>query len=86
VTIRTHARAFLLRMREGDGKMLFSREKLEIKRGEQIRFIITNDGELEHEFVLAMRDENVKHAEQMKTNPEMEPRSQRQTRRSEEEE
>jgi uncharacterized cupredoxin-like copper-binding protein len=66
------ARVIVVTMREGDGKMMFIPDRLEIKRGEQIRFILENAGELDHEFVLATTKENVKHAEEMKKNPEME--------------
>ena len=66
------ARIVLINMREGDGKMMFMPDRVEIKRGEQIRFMISNSGELEHEFVLATTAENLKHAEEMKKNPEME--------------
>lgn len=66
------ARIVLVTMREGDGKMLFVPDRVEIRRGEQIRFKLTNNGELDHEFVLATTAENVKHAEVMKKNPEME--------------
>lgn len=52
--------------------MVFVPERVEVKRGEQIRFMLRNDGELEHEFVLATTEENIKHAEDMKKNPEME--------------
>jgi uncharacterized cupredoxin-like copper-binding protein len=66
------ARTVLVTMREGDGKMMFIPDRMEVKRGEQVRFIITNIGELEHEFILASTEENLKHAEEMKKNPEME--------------
>ena len=66
------ARTMLITMREGDGKMMYMPDRLEIKRGEQIRFVITNSGELDHEFVLATTEENLKHYEEMKKNPEME--------------
>jgi uncharacterized cupredoxin-like copper-binding protein len=66
------ARTVQVTMREGDGKMVFVPERVEIKRGEQVRFVLTNSGELEHEFVLATTEENLKHAEDMKKNPEME--------------
>ncbi|MGB3274300.1 MAG: cupredoxin family protein [Xanthobacteraceae bacterium] len=59
-------------MREGDGKMLFVPDRLEIRRGEQVRFVLSNNGELEHEFVLATTDENIKHALEMQKNPDME--------------
>jgi uncharacterized cupredoxin-like copper-binding protein len=52
--------------------MLFIPNRVEVKRGEQIRFVLRNNGELEHEFVLATADENLKHAEQMKKHPDME--------------
>ena len=66
------ARVVQVVMREGDGKMVFIPERVEVTRGEQIRFKLTNNGELEHEFVLATTEENVKHAEEMKKNPDME--------------
>ena len=66
------ARMVQVTMREADGKMLFIPDRVEIKRGEQIRFMLTNNGELEHEFVLATTEENLKHAEEMKKNPDME--------------
>ncbi len=66
------SRTILITMREGDGKMLFAPARVEIRRGEQIRFVLTNNGELEHEFVLATTEENIKHAEEMKKNPDME--------------
>lgn len=65
------ARVIQVTMGEADGKMLFIPERVEIKRGEQIRFVLRNNGELEHEFVLATTDENLKHAEAMKKEPEM---------------
>jgi uncharacterized cupredoxin-like copper-binding protein len=43
-----------------------------VKRGEQIRFVLTNSGVLDHEFILASTEENLKHAEEMKKNPDME--------------
>ena len=69
---KRQSRTVLITMREGDGKMMFMPERLEIKRGEQVRFVITNSGELDHEFILATTEENLKHYEEMKKNPEME--------------
>jgi uncharacterized cupredoxin-like copper-binding protein len=66
------ARVVVVTMKESDGKMMFIPDRLEIKRGEQVRFILQNNGELDHEFVLASTEENVKHAEEMKKNPDME--------------
>ena len=66
------ARVVLVTMREGDGKMMFVPDKVEVRKGEQIRFVLTNTGRLEHEFILATSEENLKHAEEMKKNPDME--------------
>jgi uncharacterized cupredoxin-like copper-binding protein len=66
------ARVVQITMRENDGKMLFIPERIEVKRGEQVKFVLRNNGELEHEFVLATAEENIKHAEEMKKNPDME--------------
>jgi uncharacterized cupredoxin-like copper-binding protein len=46
--------------------------RIEVKRGEQIRFVIRNVGKEDHEFLLATTQENLKHAEDMKKNPHME--------------
>ena len=66
------ARVVLITMREGDGKMMFIPNRIEVRRGEQIRFMIQNIGLLPHEFILASTEENLKHAEVMKKNPDME--------------
>lgn len=66
------ARSVQVTMTEKDGKMVFIPDRIEVKRGEQIRFRLRNSGELEHEFMLATTDENLKHAEEMKKFPEME--------------
>ena len=66
------ARTVVVTMQEGDGKMTFSQSLIEVRRGEQVRFVLMNVGELDHEFVLATRKENDKHAELMKKYPEME--------------
>lgn len=66
------ARTVQVVMKEADGKMMFVPDHLQIKKGEQIRFKITNSGELDHEFILATTAENLKHAELMKKIPDME--------------
>jgi uncharacterized cupredoxin-like copper-binding protein len=65
------ARVIRVSMREGDGKMLFAPDRIEVHKGEQIRFVIHNDGVLDHEFVLASVADNDKHTEMMKKNPDM---------------
>lgn len=66
------ARIVQVVMRESDGKMMFIPDRVEVRRGEQVRFVLSNNGELAHEFILASTEDNLKHAEQMKKNPEME--------------
>lgn len=66
------ARTVVITMQEGDGTMTFNHNRVEVRRGEQIRFVLENKGELDHEFVLATVKENDKHAELMKKYPEME--------------
>jgi uncharacterized cupredoxin-like copper-binding protein len=67
------ARIQLVTMREtDDGRMVYIPSKFVIKKGEQVRFVVTNAGAIPHEFVLASTEENLKHAEEMKKNPEME--------------
>src|SRR5258708_20892265 len=59
-------------MTEADGKMLFTPSGIAIKKDEQVKFMLRNSGELDHEFVLASTGENLKHAEAMQKNPDME--------------
>ncbi|MPZ31323.1 MAG: copper resistance protein [Rhodospirillales bacterium] len=66
------ARIVQIVMRESDGKMLFQPDRIEVKKGEQIRFMLRNNGELDHEIVLATLEDNLKHAEEMRKNPDME--------------
>jgi len=66
------SRVVQITMVENDGRMMFVPDRIEVKRGEQLRFVLSNNGELDHEFVLATRQENIKHAKEMEKNPEME--------------
>ena len=66
------ARVIQVTVREADGRMVFVPEKIDVKKGEQIKFVLRNNGELDHEFVLATAAENLKHAEAMRNNPDME--------------
>jgi uncharacterized cupredoxin-like copper-binding protein len=66
------ARIVQVTMTEADGKMLFIPSSIEVKKDAQVKFMLRNDGELDHEFILATTAENLKHAESMKKNPDME--------------
>ena len=59
------ARVVSITMRESDGKMMFVPDRIEIKRGEQIRFKLNNIGELDHEFIIDSTPNNIKHAKEM---------------------
>jgi uncharacterized cupredoxin-like copper-binding protein len=65
------AKVVQVTMGESDEKMLFLPARLEVRKGDQIKFVLRNNGELDHEFVLASMAENLKHAEAMKTHPDM---------------
>jgi uncharacterized cupredoxin-like copper-binding protein len=66
------ARVINVVMQEADGKMMFIPDRIEVKKGEQVRFMLRNNGEIDHEIVLATLDENLKHAVEMAENPDME--------------
>ncbi len=66
------ARVVQVVMRETDGRMEFLPNRVEIKKGEQVKLMLRNNGELDHEVVLGTLAENLKHAEQMRQNPDME--------------
>jgi uncharacterized cupredoxin-like copper-binding protein len=66
------ARMVKVAMIEQGKKMLFEPSVIQVHKGEQIRFVLDNDGTESHEFVLATPAENRKHAEEMKRYPDME--------------
>jgi uncharacterized cupredoxin-like copper-binding protein len=66
------SRTVKVTMLEDGKKMLFEPDVLEVRQGEQIRFVIFNEGTWNHEFMLATEAENRKHAELMKKFPDME--------------
>ena len=66
------SRTVKVTMLEDGKKMLFEPATIEVRQGEQIRFVIFNEGTWNHEFMLATIAENRKHAELMKKFPDME--------------
>lgn len=58
--------------KEGNGTMTFEPAKIVVTQGEQVKFVIKNAGELDHEFMLESFEANKKHAIAMQKNPEME--------------
>ncbi|MEP9352482.1 cupredoxin family protein [Xanthobacter sp. KR7-65] len=59
-------------MSDADGRMRFEPDRVEVRRGDQIRFVLRNTGVLDHELVLATLEDNLKHAEVMRKHPDME--------------
>ena len=66
------ARIINVVMNEANGRMAFEPNAITIKKGEQVRFRLKNAGELDHELVIDTLQNNLKHAEEMKKNPDME--------------
>jgi uncharacterized cupredoxin-like copper-binding protein len=65
------SRVVEIAMHESDGKMLFAPDRIEVRRNEQVRIVLKNDGALEHEFMLATVKENAEHGEMMAKMPDM---------------
>lgn len=65
-------RTIELTMSDGPGTMTFTPDRIEVRRGEQIKFAIKNTGYLAHEFLLDSVENNAKHKIAMQKNPEME--------------
>ena len=65
------ARTVTVAMSEGDGTMKFTPDRVEVKKGEQVRFVIENKGALAHEFRLATVKDNDEHAAMMRQMPDM---------------
>jgi uncharacterized cupredoxin-like copper-binding protein len=65
------SRTIAVTMTEADGKMLFSPGRIEVRQGEQIKFVLTNTGHLDHEFMIGTPDENKEHAKVMQKHTHM---------------
>lgn len=59
-------------MTDGPGTMSYSPDKIQVRKGEQIKFVLKNTGYLPHEFLLDSFENNAKHKIEMAKNPEME--------------
>ncbi|WP_291156551.1 cupredoxin family protein [Hyphomicrobium sp.] len=66
------ARTIAIAMTEGNGAMAYDPHEVIVKTGEQVKFVITNSGALDHEFMLDSVEKNAKHRIAMQKNPEME--------------
>jgi uncharacterized cupredoxin-like copper-binding protein len=65
------ARTVTVVMSEGDGTMKFTPDRLVVKKGEQVRFVLENKGALPHEFRLSTVKDNDEHAAMMRDMPDM---------------
>lgn len=61
------SREIIVEMSEMD----YSPSRIEVKRGEQIKFVVRNVGTEDHEFLLASTKDNLKHAAAMRKHPGM---------------
>ena len=52
--------------------MRFNPSSIKVRKGETVRFVVTNSGKLKHEMVLGSMSDLKKHAAMMRKNPEME--------------
>jgi uncharacterized cupredoxin-like copper-binding protein len=58
-------------MTETDSGMAFTPMRIEVRRGEQVQFVLRNGGELDHELVIGTAEANRRHAEEMASHPDM---------------
>jgi uncharacterized cupredoxin-like copper-binding protein len=65
-------RVIEIAMTDGPGTMTYSPNRIDVHKGEQIKFVLKNTGHLAHEFLLDSFENNAKHKIQMEKNPEME--------------
>jgi uncharacterized cupredoxin-like copper-binding protein len=65
-------RVIEITMADGPGTMSYSPDKIQVRKGEQIKFVLKNTGYLPHEFLLDSFENNAKHKIEMAKNPEME--------------
>lgn len=56
---------------EMSDNMRFTPSEIQVRKGETIRFVIRNSGQLKHEFSLGTQQELEEHYEQMKKFPDM---------------
>ena len=59
-------------MTDGPGTMTYSPDSIDVRKGEQIKFVLKNIGYLAHEFLIDSFENNAKHKIEMQKNPEME--------------
>src|SRR5262249_57508150 len=63
------ARVINIKMFEGSGKMGYEPARIEVRRGEQIRFVLQNEGEEDHEFIPPQPTQHRKHSQPLQNLP-----------------
>jgi uncharacterized cupredoxin-like copper-binding protein len=58
-------------MREGPGTMTYSPDRIEVRRGEQVKFVLRNAGQLRHEILIDSVANNARHKAEMEKSPDM---------------
>jgi uncharacterized cupredoxin-like copper-binding protein len=58
-------------MAEGPGTMTYAPATIEVKKGEQIKFVLKNAGLLDHEFLVDSVANNARHKKEMEAKPGM---------------
>lgn len=58
-------------MTDGPGTMAYSLKRIEVKKGEQIKFVLKNAGSVNHEFLIDSFANNAKHKKEMEQHPDM---------------
>lgn len=54
-----------------DDSMRFTHEPFNIQDGETIKFVVTNNGAIPHEFAIGTKDEHTEHGQMMMASPDM---------------
>jgi uncharacterized cupredoxin-like copper-binding protein len=65
------ARVIEIVMNDGPGTMTFRPDRIEVRKGEQIRLVLRNVGALRHELLIDTFENNAKHRAEMAKNPGM---------------
>ena len=58
-------------MTDGDGKMAYTPDRIEVKKGAVVKFVLKNAGSTKHEFVIGSHAENLDHKRMMEAMPDM---------------
>ena len=58
-------------MTDGSGTMAYTPNRLEVKKGEQIKFVLKNVGMVDHEFLIDSLANNAMHKKEMEKHPDM---------------